>query len=73
VGYLIAFGLLMVWPYAAIRPRFGAGPMTAVVGGLFFWISVYFVPYVALARIELFPIGIVVIHWIWTVIEIPLV
>jgi hypothetical protein len=33
------FGLLTVWVYAAIRPRFGPGPKTAVLAGL--------VPYVA--------------------------
>jgi hypothetical protein len=27
-------GLLIVWLYAAIRPRFGPGPTTAVVAGL---------------------------------------
>jgi hypothetical protein len=28
----------VVWLYAAIRPRFGAGPATAVRAGLAFWI-----------------------------------
>ena len=31
-------GLLLIWLYAAIRPRFGAGPSTAVKAGLFAWI-----------------------------------
>ncbi len=71
-GMSISFGLLMVWLYAAIRPRFGAGPMTAVIGGLFFWLAVYLVPYAVFLRIDLVPLGLVVIHWMWTVIEIPL-
>ncbi|MEX2152309.1 MAG: hypothetical protein WD825_03170 [Gemmatimonadaceae bacterium] len=31
-------GILLVWLYAAIRPRFGPGPKTAVYGGLFVWV-----------------------------------
>ena len=69
--YSVALGILIVWLYAAIRPRFGAGPTAAVIGGLFFWLSVDFVPFAAFLRIDLLPLGVVMIHWIWTVIEIP--
>ncbi len=31
-------GILIVWLYAAIRPRFGPGPATAVRAGVFAWI-----------------------------------
>jgi len=31
-------GLGVVWLYAAIRPRFGAGPRTAMLAGVFMWI-----------------------------------
>ena len=31
-------GLLLVWLYAAIRPRFGEGPATAIRAGVFAWI-----------------------------------
>ena len=34
-------GIVAVWTYAAIRPRFGAGPMTAVYAALLTWITVY--------------------------------
>jgi len=33
------FGFLVAWVYAAICPRFGAGPKTAVIAGLFVWVS----------------------------------
>jgi len=33
-----ALGILVVWLYAAIRPRFGAGPGTAVKAGVFTWV-----------------------------------
>jgi hypothetical protein len=33
-------GILIVWTYAAIRPRLGAGPKTAVIAGLIPFIGV---------------------------------
>ena len=32
-------GLLLVFTYAAIRPRFGPGPGTAVVGAIVLWMA----------------------------------
>jgi hypothetical protein len=34
------WGLLLVFTYAGMRPRFGAGPGTAAVAGLTLWIAV---------------------------------
>ena len=70
--YSAALGILIVWLYAAIRPRFGAGAKTAIAGGMFYWISIYLVPYAALLRFDLIPLGGALVHWIWTVVEIPL-
>ena len=36
------YGLLLVWTYAAIRPRFGPGPRTAMLTALLFWILLAF-------------------------------
>jgi len=33
-------GILVVWTYAAMRPRFGPGPKTAAYAGLVIWVSV---------------------------------
>jgi hypothetical protein len=33
-------GVFLVWLYAAIRPRFGAGPGTAVKAGLIAWFAI---------------------------------
>ena len=30
-------GIFAVWLYSAIRPRYGAGPKTAIIAGLFIW------------------------------------
>ena len=34
------FGLILVWTYAAMRPRFGAGPKTAILAGLVVYVPV---------------------------------
>lgn len=41
-------GIVAVWLYAAIRPRFGAGVKTAITAGLVVWILGYLVPNLAL-------------------------
>jgi hypothetical protein len=38
----LIFGLLLVWTYAAIRPRFGPGPRTALLAAFLFWILLAF-------------------------------
>ena len=43
VGFAVAdvlWGIALVWLYAAIRPRFGAGPRTALIAALSAWIIV---------------------------------
>ena len=39
-----AYGLTALWVYAAIRPRFGAGPKTALYAGLAVWVLGSFHP-----------------------------
>jgi hypothetical protein len=34
----IAGGIALIWIYAAIRPRFGAGVKTAVCAGVAYWV-----------------------------------
>lgn len=49
-------GTVAVWIYAGIRPRFGAGPKTAVYAGLAVWIVGIFLPNIIFMRIfGLFP------------------
>ena len=41
IGYFVmdlVIGMLLAYTYAAIRPRFGPGPKTAIIAGLMFWI-----------------------------------
>lgn len=41
VAITFVLGIVMVLGYAAIRPRFGPGPKTAVIAALFAWFAVY--------------------------------
>jgi hypothetical protein len=43
IDFLI--GILLVWLYAAIRPRFGPGLKTALIAGLYFWAGVTLIIY----------------------------
>jgi hypothetical protein len=40
-------GIAVIWIYASIRPRFGAGPMTAVLAGFFVWVVGSLIPNVS--------------------------
>lgn len=37
----VCYGIILMWIYAAIRPRFGAGPRTAIIAALTFWAVAY--------------------------------
>ncbi len=39
---MFIFGIVTVFVYAAIRPRFGAGPKTAVIAGVLVWFLSFF-------------------------------
>ena len=51
------WGLLLVFTYAAIRPRFGPGPKTAVITGIILWLAI------VLLEAQLTAIGI------WTLVS----
>lgn len=40
----IVGGITFLWLYAAVRPRYGAGPGTAVHAAIWFWIISFFLP-----------------------------
>ncbi|MCU1337273.1 MAG: hypothetical protein JWO19_2854 [Bryobacterales bacterium] len=52
----LAYGIFAVWLYAAIRPRYGAGPKTALLAGLAVWVAGILLPNAALMGVTgLFP------------------
>ena len=50
-------GILIVWTYAAIRPRFGPGPKTAIFAGLVPWFGITLVVH-GLAQGGLLPLAL---------------
>jgi hypothetical protein len=48
-------GIFAVWLYAAIRPRFGAGPKTAVIAAIGAWLPGYLLSMVPPAIMGMFP------------------
>jgi hypothetical protein len=54
-------GIAAVWSYAAIRPRFGAGPRTAVIAALLTWVTAYVLADAAPVASGLFPLHPIVL------------
>lgn len=65
-------GIMIVWIYAAMRPRMGAGPKTAVCAGLVVWALVYLYTGVGNVAAGIFPSRLVVIGVVWGFFEMPL-
>jgi hypothetical protein len=41
IAMTFVLGLASVWLYAAIRPRYGAGPQTAIIAGVAVWVMAH--------------------------------
>jgi len=54
-------GIAAVWTYAAIRPRFGEGPGTAVIAALLIWVVGYLLADAGNAVVGLYSVSITVI------------
>ena len=66
-----ALGIFSVWMYAAIRPRFGAGPMTAICAGLIIWFLAALYTSAGLYSMHLFPGKLLLYGTVWQFIELP--
>lgn len=67
-----ALGLLTVYVYAAIRPRYGAGPLTAICAGLIIWALASLYGTAAMLPMNLFPRKLIFIACVWAFFEIPI-
>ncbi len=54
-------GFVAVWLYAAIRPRYGPGPKTALLAGLTVWLVGWLVPTLSAIPLDLFPLWVVLV------------
>jgi hypothetical protein len=67
-GFLL--GIAAVWLYAAIRPRYGAGPNTAIRAGLVTWAVAVFLSNLGYYPLGLFPARLLVISSVVSLIEL---
>ena len=65
----LLLGITTVWLYAAIRPRFGAGPGTAICAGLVVWALSYLYSAITMGVLGINSMGIVVLVVVWSAIE----
>jgi hypothetical protein len=66
----LAYGVFVVWLYAAIRPRYGAGPKTAVYAGLMAWAIGTLLPNAGFMSVTgLFPAGLTVMTTLGGIVE----
>jgi hypothetical protein len=73
VGFNIlgfCYGIAVVWLYAAIRPRYGAGPKTAVTAGLALWVGGVLLPNVGFMSVNgLFPVNLTIMTTLGAIVE----
>jgi hypothetical protein len=67
-GFLV--GIFAVWLYAAIRPRYGAGPKTALCAGAAVWALGYLLASAAPIVLNLFPARVIVIGLVVGLVEV---
>lgn len=67
-----AVGIFLVWLYAAVRPRFGAGPATAAKAGIAAWVIGSFLVNVFLGIVQVWPSSFLIISAIVGLVEFPL-
>ena len=61
IGWIVTdflFGILIVWSYAAMRPRFGPGAGTAVKASLLVW-GISHIAYASFVFLDMYSLGLV--------------
>ena len=71
---LLGFGLgfMLVWIYAAIRPRLGPGVRTAVCASCVVWGLAYLYPNLFFIIMNLFPRNMMILATVWGFVELTL-
>jgi len=68
--YGFIWGILGIWLYAAIRPRYGAGPKTAMCAASAAWFFSYLGPLFMDSMMGIMPMNLAVMGAIWGLIEV---
>ena len=61
----LIIGIAIVYLYASIRPRFGAGVKTAICAGLMAWLFAVLYPGVIITMVFGMPVGLSVKRMVW--------
>lgn len=69
VGITFLLGIVIVWVYAMIRPRFGPGPKTAIIAAFVAWFCVYFYCGILNAALFSLPSTYVLMGMVWGMVE----
>jgi hypothetical protein len=64
------FGFVLVWTYAAIRPRFGPGIGTAICAASLCWGLGYLFPNLFFIVMNLFPRNMIILTTVWGLVEV---
>lgn len=70
IAWSFVVGVLSVWLYAAIRSRYGPGPVTAIRAALAIWAFSTVGFGIAMACLGLFPVRMVIYMTLWSLAEI---
>ena len=69
VALTFTLGILMVWLYAMIRPRYGPGPKTAICAALVIWYIVCFYMNILYGVLFGMSMTLIVIGMVWCLVE----
>ena len=67
IGFIM--GIAITWLYAAVRPRLGAGPKTAVIAGLVVWFIGYFLPLLGDHLVGVWSAWMMIVGSAWGLVE----
>ena len=70
VALTALLGFVTIFVYAAIRPRLGPGPKTAMAAGLMVWAASYLYSAITAGAIGLHSMGVVVLIIVWSLVEL---
>ncbi len=65
-------GIVTIWLYAAIRPRFGPGFKTAIIAGETVWVIMWFLGTLGFGISGMLPMDLVFITLIWGLVELAI-
>ena len=68
----LSYGIVLLWIYAAIRPRFGPGPGTAIIAALTFWFIAYALFLMSVWANGFVTFYVAAVSILWGLIEAPI-